>query len=75
VVREVYRQRYLLDHNSSNKRAQLPDGKPLSFVTAATLRANGYRIEFSEDTIGTKYACLTLPATTFDAPEVHDGRC
>jgi uncharacterized membrane protein len=75
VVQEVYRQRYLAVNESTNKRAHLPDGTGLLFVTDSALRSNNYRIEFSEDTLGTKHACLTLPATAQDEAIVDDGRC
>jgi hypothetical protein len=74
VVQEVYRERYVNLSGSSNKHAELPDGTGLFFVTAGALEQNGYRIEFSENTIGTKYACLTLPQRG-DPVVVHDGRC
>ena len=47
----------------------------LAELYAQVLEQNGYRIEFSEHTIGTKYACLTLPATVSDPVVVHDGHC
>jgi hypothetical protein len=75
VVQDVYRQRYLYSNNSDTNRAHLADGTSLAVVTERDLARNDYRIEFSQNTIGTKYACLTLPATVSGPLVVHDGRC
>jgi hypothetical protein len=73
-VQTVYQDRYGV-RDSGSTSAELPDGTPLYAATAAALDQNNYRIEFQEDSIGTKYACLTLPATVSSPVIVVDGRC